>query len=76
MGWTLLGENKDKFTDKLWIFMNYLLLMKLGAMESLKQLMKTAIDHLKQNGHTEVRLSTFSGNRAIKLYEKISPPWF
>ncbi|WP_425470779.1 GNAT family N-acetyltransferase [Siminovitchia terrae] len=36
-----------------------------------KQLMKTAIDHLKQNGHTEVRLSTFSGNRAIKLYEKM-----
>ena len=33
--------------------------------------MRTAIDHLRQDGYSEVRLSAFAGNQAIKLYEKM-----
>ena len=36
-----------------------------------KQLMKTAFDHLRKDGFSEVRLSAFAGNSAIKLYEKM-----
>ncbi len=34
-----------------------------------KQLMETGIEHLKQDGYSEVRLSVYAGNQAIKLYE-------
>jgi ribosomal protein S18 acetylase RimI-like enzyme len=33
--------------------------------------MRTGIDHLKQDGYSEVRLNAFVGNQAIKLYEKL-----
>ncbi|MDP1422072.1 hypothetical protein Q8G35_27895 [Peribacillus simplex] len=36
-----------------------------------KRLRRTAIDLLKQDGHSEVRLSAFAENQAIKLYEKM-----
>jgi ribosomal protein S18 acetylase RimI-like enzyme len=36
-----------------------------------KQLMETGIEHLKQDGYSEVRLSVYAGNQAIKLYEKL-----
>lgn len=72
MGWILLGESKDQFTDKLNGFIYELFVIKEFRGNGIsKRLMKTAIDHLKQDGHTEVRLSAFVGNRAIKLYEKM-----
>jgi len=36
-----------------------------------KQLLKTAISHLKQKGYEEIRLSVFAGNPAIRIYEKL-----
>jgi ribosomal protein S18 acetylase RimI-like enzyme len=72
MGWVLLGENKDQFTDKLHGFIYELFVIKEFRGNGIsKHLMKTAIDHLRQAGHSEVRLSAFAGNKAIKLYEKM-----
>jgi ribosomal protein S18 acetylase RimI-like enzyme len=36
-----------------------------------KHLLKTDIEHLKQEGYSEVRLKAFAGNQAIKLFEKL-----
>lgn len=33
--------------------------------------MEKGIEHLKKEGYSEVRLSVFAGNQAIKLYEKL-----
>lgn len=72
MGWILLGENKDQFTDKLYGFIYELFVSKEFRGNGIsKQLLTTAIDQLKQDGHTEVRLSAFVGNHAIKIYEKM-----
>ncbi|WP_066401206.1 GNAT family N-acetyltransferase [Neobacillus mesonae] len=72
MGWILLGESKDQFTDKFNGFIYELFVMKEFRGNGIsKQLMKAAIEHLKQYGHTEVRLSAFAGNKAIKLYEEM-----
>jgi ribosomal protein S18 acetylase RimI-like enzyme len=72
MGWILLGESKDQFTDKLNGFICELFVIEEFRGHGIsKRLMKTAIDHLKQDGYYEVRLSAFAGNKAIKLYEKM-----
>jgi ribosomal protein S18 acetylase RimI-like enzyme len=72
MGWILLGESKDQFTDKLNGFIYELFVIEEFRGHGIsKRLMKTAIDHLKQDGYYEVRLSAFAGNKAIKLYEKM-----
>lgn len=72
LGWILIGASKDQFTEKAYGFIYELFVIKefRGTGVS-KKLMKTAIDHLKQDGHTEVRLSAFAENQAIKLYEKM-----
>ncbi|WP_342742388.1 GNAT family N-acetyltransferase [Paenisporosarcina indica] len=36
-----------------------------------KQLMKAGINQLKQDGYSEIRLSAFAENPAIKLYEQL-----
>lgn len=33
-------------------------------------MIESGIEHLKQDGYSEVRLSVYAGNQAIKLYEK------
>ncbi|MCM3758360.1 GNAT family N-acetyltransferase [Sporosarcina aquimarina] len=72
MGWILFGESKDQFTDKLNGFIYELYVIKEFRGNGIsKELMNAAIDHLKQDGYTEVRLSAFSGNEAIKLYKKM-----
>jgi len=72
MGWILLGKNKDQFTDKLNGFIYELFVIKEFRGNGIsKKLMKATIDHFRQDGYTEVRLSAFSGNKAIKLYEKM-----
>ena len=72
MGWVLIGANKDQFTDKMNGFIYELFVIDVFRGNGVsKQLMRTAIDHLRQDGYSEVRLSAFAGNQAIKLYEKM-----
>lgn len=72
MGWVLAGAATDQFTDKAVGFIYELFVLEefRGAGLS-KLLMNSAINELKTAGYSEVRLSTFSGNKAIKLYEDI-----
>ncbi|MGE7183474.1 N-acetyltransferase family protein [Peribacillus sp. NPDC006672] len=72
MGWILIGTSKDQFTDKKNGFIYELFVLeKFRGKGISKRLMTTGIDNLKQAGFTEVRLSAFAGNQAIKLYEKL-----
>lgn len=72
MGWILLGTSKDQFTDKMNGFIYELFVIEEFRGNGIsKRLMRTAIDHLRKDGYTEVRLSAFAENQAIKLYEKM-----
>lgn len=72
MGWILIGASKDQFTDKMYGFIYELFVREEFRGNGIsKQLMRTTIDHLRQDGYSEVRLSAFAGNQAIKLYEKM-----
>ena len=72
IGWVLIGVSKDQFTDKMNGFIYELFILKEFRGNGVsKQLMRTAIDYLRQDGYSEVRLSAFAGNQAIKLYEKM-----
>ncbi|WP_423410418.1 GNAT family N-acetyltransferase [Heyndrickxia sp. MSNUG] len=72
MGWILIGTSKDPFTDRMngFIYELYVLEEFRGNGIS-KLLMRAGIDHLKQDGYAEIRLSAFAGNQAIKQYEKL-----
>ncbi|GIN42371.1 GNAT family N-acetyltransferase [Heyndrickxia oleronia] len=71
MGWILIGASKDQFTDKINGFIYELFVLEEFRGKGIsKMLMRTGIDYLKQDGYSEVRLSVFAGNQAIKLYEK------
>ncbi|KON70941.1 acetyltransferase [Peribacillus butanolivorans] len=72
MGWILLGAGKDQFTDKMNGFIYELFVIEEYRGKGIsKRLMESAINFLKQDGHSEVRLSAFAQNKAIKLYEKM-----
>lgn len=72
IGWILLGESKDQFTDKMNGFIYELFVKEEFRGNGVsKLLMSTAIDQLRLNGYSEVRLSAFAGNQAIKLYESM-----
>ncbi|WP_318617569.1 GNAT family N-acetyltransferase [Sporosarcina sp. YIM B06819] len=72
MGWIFIGASKDEFTDKMNGFIFELFVIEEFRGNGIsKRLMRTAIDHLRQDGYSEVRLSAFAGNPAIKLYEKM-----
>lgn len=72
MGWILLGPNKDSFTDVINGFIYELfVLTEFRGNGISKQLMNAGIEHLKQDGYSEIRLSAFVDNQAIKLYEKL-----
>ncbi|WP_340372158.1 GNAT family N-acetyltransferase [Peribacillus sp. FSL E2-0218] len=72
MGWILIGSSKDQFTDKMSGFIYELFVIEEFRGNGIsKRLMRTAIDHLRQDGYSEVRLSAFAENQAIKLYEKM-----
>ncbi|MEB2301437.1 GNAT family N-acetyltransferase [Lysinibacillus xylanilyticus] len=72
MGWILIGTSKDQFTDMMNGFIYELFVIEEYRGNRIsKQLMKAGIDHLKQDGYSEIRLSAFAGNHAIKLYEKL-----
>lgn len=70
-GWILIGTSKDQFTDKIIGFIYELFVLEEFRGQGIsKLLMRTGIEHLKQDGYSEVRLSAYAGNQAIKLYEK------
>ena len=72
MGWILIGTSKDQFTEKIYGFIYELFVLEEFRGNGIaKQLMETGIEHLKQGGYSEVRLSVYAGNQAIKLYEKL-----
>ncbi|MBD8026278.1 GNAT family N-acetyltransferase [Ureibacillus sp. Re31] len=72
MGWILLGPNKDSFTDVINGFIYELFVLNEFRGNGIsKQLMNAGIEHLKQDGYSEIRLSAFVDNQAIKLYEKL-----
>ncbi|MFJ7828371.1 GNAT family N-acetyltransferase [Psychrobacillus sp. NPDC096623] len=72
MGWILVGAGKDQFIDKMNGFIYELFVIEEYRGNGVsKQLMRTAFDQLRQDGYSEVRLSAFAGNPAIKIYEKM-----
>lgn len=72
MGWILIGTSKDQFTEKIYGFIYELFVLEEFRGNGIsKQIMKTGIEHLKQDGYSEVRLSVYAGNQALKLYEKL-----
>lgn len=71
-GWILIGASKDQFTDMMNGFIYELFVIEEFRGNGIsKMLMRAGIDHLKQDGYSEIRLSAFVGNQAIKLYEKL-----
>lgn len=72
MGWILIGASKDQFTDRMNGFIYELFVIEEFRGNGIsKMLMRAGIDHLKRDGYSEIRLSAFAGNQAIKLYEKL-----
>jgi len=72
IGWILIGASKDQFTDRMNGFIYELFVLEEFRGNGIsKMLMREGIDHLKQEGYSEIRLSAFAGNQAIKLYEKL-----
>lgn len=72
MGWILIGENKDQFTEQLNGFIYELFVKETYRGRGIsKELMDVAIEKLREEGYSEVRLSAYAGNDAIKLYEKM-----
>lgn len=72
MGWIFIGASRDQFTDEMNGFIYELFVLKEFRGNGVAtQLMRTAVDELRQNGYSEVRLSAYAGNQAIKLYEKM-----
>ena len=72
MGWILIGASKDQFTDIMNGFIYELFVIEEFRGNGISKLLMIAgIDHLKQDGYSEIRLSAFAGNQAIKLYEKL-----
>ncbi|MFJ7726316.1 GNAT family N-acetyltransferase [Neobacillus sp. NPDC097160] len=72
MGWIFIGASIDQFTDIMNGFIYELFVIEEFRGNGIsKLLMRAGIDHLKQDGYSEIRLSAFAGNHAIKLYEKL-----
>ncbi|WP_338782139.1 GNAT family N-acetyltransferase [Metabacillus sp. FJAT-52054] len=71
-GWVLIGGGKDSLTDQTYGFVYELYVLEPFRKNGLgRKLMEEAMNHLKSEGHKEVRLSVFAGNQAIQLYEEM-----
>ncbi|CDO03841.1 acetyltransferase [Oceanobacillus picturae] len=71
-GWVLIGGSKDQFSDKALGFIYELFVLEEYRGKGIsKQLIKTGVEQLKQEGYSEIRLSVFDGNPAIKIYESL-----
>jgi ribosomal protein S18 acetylase RimI-like enzyme len=72
MGWILIGGSKDQFSNKTIGFIYELFVLDEYRGKGIsKQLINTAVEQFKQEGYSEIRLSVFEGNKAIKLYENL-----
>jgi len=70
LGWILIGTSKDQLTEKKYGFIYELFVLDEYRGNGIsKRLIESGIEHLKQDGYSEVRLSVYAGNQAIKLYE-------
>ncbi|AGT32423.1 acetyltransferase [Geobacillus genomosp. 3] len=70
MGWILIGASQDPLTEKIYGFIYELFVLEEFRGKGIaKKLIETAIEHLKQDGYSEVRLRVYAGNQAMKLYE-------
>jgi ribosomal protein S18 acetylase RimI-like enzyme len=71
-GWILIGGSKDQFSDKALGFIYELFVLEEYRGKGIsKKLIKTGVEQLKQEGYSEIRLSVFDGNPAIKIYESL-----
>ncbi|WP_371018971.1 GNAT family N-acetyltransferase [Pseudalkalibacillus sp. JSM 102089] len=71
-GWILLGGSKDQFSDiKLGFIYELFVIEECRGKGISKQLIRTGVEQLKQEGYSEIRLSVFDGNQAIKIYENL-----
>ncbi|MFC4559710.1 GNAT family N-acetyltransferase [Virgibacillus kekensis] len=71
-GWILIGGSKDQFSDKALGFIYELFVIEEYRGKGIsKQLIKIGVEQLKQEGYSEIRLSVFDGNQAIKIYESL-----
>jgi ribosomal protein S18 acetylase RimI-like enzyme len=71
-GWILIGGSKDQFSDKALGFIYELFVLEEHRGKGIsKKLIKTGVEQLKQEGYSEIRLSVFDGNPAIKIYESL-----
>lgn len=72
MGWILIGGSKDQFSNKAMGFIYELFVLDEYRGKGIsKQLINTAVEQLKQEEYSEIRLSVFEGNKVIKLYENL-----
>ena len=70
MGWMLIGASQDPLTEKIYGFIYELFVLEEFRGKGIaKKLIETAIEHLKQDGYSEVRLRVYAGNQAMKRYE-------
>lgn len=71
-GWILMGGSKDNFSGKAFGFIYELFVLEEYRGKGIsKQLIKTGMEQLKQEGYSEIRLSVFAGNSAMKIYESL-----
>ncbi|MEN2467784.1 GNAT family N-acetyltransferase [Ornithinibacillus sp. JPR2-1] len=71
-GWILIGGSKDKFSGKAFGFIYEVFVLEEYRGKGIsKQLIKTGMEQLKQEGYSEIRLSVFAGNPAMKIYESL-----
>ncbi|OZM57002.1 GNAT family N-acetyltransferase [Lottiidibacillus patelloidae] len=71
-GWILIGGSKDQFSNKTIGFIYELYVLEEFRGNGIaKQLIKTGVNQLNQLGYSEVRLSVFAGNEAIKIYQSL-----
>ncbi|TDQ34589.1 GNAT family N-acetyltransferase [Aureibacillus halotolerans] len=72
IGWVFLGPRTDSFTDERIGFIYELYVKEEHRGQGLaKQLLDEAIRQLQEQGNKEIRLSVFSGNEAVRLYEQL-----
>lgn len=72
LGWVLAGTIKDSFTEQPvgFIYELYIRRQYRGKGHS-RRLMKAAIEHFREEGHAEVRLSAKAENPAVRIYENM-----
>lgn len=72
MGWILIGPSKDQFSDEMIGFIYELYVTQEFRGKGIsKHLMQRAIEHLKAEGYSEIRLAVFVENHAIHLYKQM-----